>query len=157
VALDAVAVGAEIDQVARRQRTEAVERDLPRLEAERSRAGVICHGDVHPGNVMQSPEGPVLLDWDLVCRGPRAWDHAALMTWSTRWGGQPDLYERFAAGYGASMRGDALAEALAELRLVAATLMRVRAGRTDPIAAAEAGRRLRYWRGDDDAPVWKPQ
>ena len=64
------------------------------------------------------------------------------------------MYDAFARGYGRSMRGDPVTESLADLRLVAATLMRVRAGRTDPVAAAEAERRLRYWRGDPDAPVW---
>jgi Ser/Thr protein kinase RdoA (MazF antagonist) len=115
---------------------------------------VLCHGDVHPGNVLAGPDGPVLLDWDLVSIGPPAWDHAPLMTWTERWGGEPGIYEAFAAGAGGSLRGDPVAEALAELRLLAATLMRVRAGRTDPAAAAEAERRLRYWRGDPDAPTW---
>jgi hypothetical protein len=35
--------------------------------------------------------------------------------------------------------------------------MRVRAGRADPVAKAEADRRLRYWRGDPDAPTWQAQ
>jgi Ser/Thr protein kinase RdoA (MazF antagonist) len=118
---------------------------------------VVCHGDVHPGNVMMSADGVVLLDWDLICLGPRGWDHAPMMTWATRWGGQPGEYEAFASGYGRSMRGDGQAEAIAELRLVAATLMRVLAGRRDPAARAEAERRLRYWRGEPDAPQWTAQ
>jgi len=118
---------------------------------------VVCHGDVHPGNVMMSADGVVLLDWDLICLGPRGWDHAPMMTWTARWGGQPGEYEAFAAGYGRSMRGDGQAEAIAELRLVAATLMRVLAGRHDPAAKAEAARRLQYWRGEPDAPQWTAQ
>ena len=59
---------------------------------------MVCHGDVHPGNVIQSADGPVLLDWDLLCRGPAAWDHAPLMTWTERWGGEPGIYEAFADG-----------------------------------------------------------
>jgi Ser/Thr protein kinase RdoA (MazF antagonist) len=116
---------------------------------------VLCHGDVHPGNVMQTDAGPVLLDWDLMCTGPAAWDHAPMMSWSERWGGRPGEYEAFAAGYGRSLRGDAVAESLAELRLVAATLMRVRAGRNDAAAAEEAERRLQWWRGEPDAPPWQ--
>jgi aminoglycoside phosphotransferase (APT) family kinase protein len=123
--------------------------------AERARpTAVVCHGDVHPGNVLPTAEGPVLLDWDLRCLGPVAWDHGPLMTWSERWGGAPGIYEAFADGYGTSLRGDWMGERLAELRNVAATLMRVKAGRTDPAAAAEAERRLRFWRGDPDAPQW---
>ncbi len=118
---------------------------------------VVCHGDVHPGNVLQSAEGAVLLDWDLLCLAPAAWDHAPLMTWTERWGGEPGVYERFNEGYGCSLRGDSTAESLAVLRLAAATLMRVRAGRSDPAAAAEAARRLRWWRGEPGAPVWTAQ
>lgn len=125
--------------------------------ARRGAALVLCHGDVHPGNVIATTQGAVLLDWDLLCTAPAAWDHGPLMTWTERWGGEPGVYERFAAGYGRSMRGDDVAEALAELRLVAATLMRLRAGRHDTVARAEAERRLRWWRGDPDAPAWQAQ
>ena len=118
---------------------------------------VVCHGDVHPGNVITGAHGPVLIDWDLLCIGPPAWDHAMLMTLTERWGGEPGTYDAFAAGYGTSLRGDAVADALAELRLVAATLLRVRAGLTDPAAAAEAEQRLRWWRGDPEAPPWTAQ
>lgn len=114
----------------------------------------LCHGDVHPGNVLFTSDGPMLIDWDLLCVGPNSWDHGPLMTWTERWGGASVVYDRFAEGYGASLRGDPVAEAIAELRLVAATLMRLRAGRTDPVAAAEAEQRLRWWRGDPDAPPW---
>jgi len=150
-------VGGELDARARDAIEAALSRDAPLLDEQRDRALLVCHGDVHPGNVMQSIDGPVLLDWDLLCAAPAAWDHAPLMTWTGRWGGEPGIYEAFAAGYGRSFRGDAVAEAISELRLVAATLMRVRAGRSDPAAAREAALRLRYWRGEQAAPMWHPQ
>ena len=37
---------------------------------------VVCHGDVHPGNVVMSADGPVLMDWDLLSSAPAGWDHA---------------------------------------------------------------------------------
>lgn len=117
-------------------------------------SSVVCHGDVHPGNVLQTAAGPVLLDWDLLCRAPRGWDHGPMMTLAERWGGVPGEYEAFAEGYGWSARGDEFSQAVAELRLVAATLMRVVAGRHDPTARIEAQRRLAHWRGDPDAPTW---
>ena len=150
-------VGGELVGPARDGIAAAIARCLPLIDGQRTAGGVVCHGDVHPGNVIQSSEGPVLLDWDLACHGPAAWDHAPLMTWTHRWGGAPGIYEAFAAGYGRSMRGEPLAEAIAELRLVAATLMRIRAGRTNPAAAHEAELRLRYWRGETDAPAWHAQ
>jgi Ser/Thr protein kinase RdoA (MazF antagonist) len=118
-------------------------------------AEVLCHGDVHPGNVAMTTEGPVLLDWDLVCRAPAGWDHAPLLR-AARWGWPTRWYEEFAAGYGVSLADDPTAQALAELRLVAATLMRLRAGRADPAAMPEAQHRLAYWRGDPAAPTWHP-
>lgn len=118
---------------------------------------VVCHGDVHPGNVVMSADGPVLLDWDLLCVAHPAWDHAMLLTLAERWGGDPVVYPAFAEGYGRSFAGDEVARAFSTMRNVAATLMRVRAARVDPAAAAEAERRLRYWRGESDAPQWRAQ
>ena len=122
----------------------------------RSRPIVLCHGDVHPGNVLVAADGPVLIDWDLLCVGPRAWDHAALHPWTRRWGGEPGMYEAFATGYARPVDEDMLA-ALSELRLVAATLMRLRRAAEDPRHRPEADRRMRYWRGEADAPVWQAQ
>jgi hypothetical protein len=118
---------------------------------------VVCHGDVHPGNVLMTADGPVLLDWDLMCVANPAWDHAMLVTLAERWGGEQGVYEALAAGYGSDLRSDPCAVAFATLRNVAATLMRVRAARTDPTACDEAERRLRYWRGDPTAPAWRAQ
>lgn len=118
---------------------------------------VVCHGDVQPANVVPTATGPVLIDLDLRCTAPAAYDHAALLTWEHRWNGTPGTYAAFAAGYGQSFDTDEVGRQFAELRLLAATLMRLRAARTDPNAAAEATLRLRWWRGEPDAPRWTPQ
>lgn len=115
---------------------------------------VVCHGDVHPGNVLMAEDGPVLLDWDLLCHAAPEWDHAPLMRLHERWGGPAGTYEAFASGYGQSFRDEARAEGLAELRLVAATLLRLRAARHDPAALDEATKRLAYWRGERRAATW---
>lgn len=118
---------------------------------------VVCHGDVHPGNVLMTTGGPVLIDWDLLCLAAPGWDHGPLLTFAERWGGRPGEYEEFASGYGRSLADDPTTIAIAELRLVAATLMRVIAALDDPRARPEAERRLRFWRGVPDAPPWTPQ
>ncbi|MEX2625756.1 MAG: aminoglycoside phosphotransferase family protein [Ilumatobacteraceae bacterium] len=149
-------VGDIVDRTALERLAATVERHRWWRDAV-TEGAVVCHGDVHPGNVVPTSDGPVLLDWDLLCIAPPGWDHGPMMTWAERWGGVPGEYEAYAAGYGWSGRGDPFAEAVAELRLVAATLMRVRAARTDPAARSEAERRLAFWRGDRDAPAWRAQ
>lgn len=150
-------VAGHLDAKARGGIRTTIDAGVPLVRAARRGPAVVLHGDLHPGNVIPTERGPVLIDWDLTCHGPAAWDHAPLMRQAERWGERSGLYEEFAAGYGATMRHDPLAEALAELRLVAATLMcAARAGR-DPRAEPEAHRRLGYWRGDTDAPVWTAQ
>jgi Ser/Thr protein kinase RdoA (MazF antagonist) len=115
--------------------------------------GVVCHGDVHPHNVVMTASGPALLDWDTMCLGPPGWDHAMLLRLA-RWGWPAWWYDEFARGYGRSLAGDPTAKALADLRLVAATLMRLRAARDDPAAMPQAQLRLAYWRDPAHAPTW---
>lgn len=143
-----------LDDAARRGIVEVIDRHARWKEFDEV---VVCHGDVHPGNVMMRDGEPVLLDWDLLCLAPPGWDHGPLLTWPERWGGQPGTYDEFARGYGRSLRDDPQTVAISELRLVAATLMRVAASITNPAAGPEAERRLRYWRGDPDAPAWTVQ
>jgi len=96
-----------------------------------------------------------LLDWDLLSVAPREWDHAALLTWASRWGGDATTYPEFALGYGSDFSSIDLATALAELRLLSATLMRWRAGLTSQPARAEAENRMKCWRQDPSAPMWQ--
>jgi Ser/Thr protein kinase RdoA (MazF antagonist) len=149
-------VGPEIDAEARAGLDAAIERNAGWNLIDPGDS-VVCHGDVHPGNVVMTGDGPVLIDWDLMCSAPPGWDHAMLLTLADRWGGDRRAYPEFATGYGSSMADDVATQRFAELRNVAATLMRVRAGRTDPAARAEAERRLRFWRGEPDAPQWQAQ
>ena len=120
-----------LDDSSRRGLEAAVDRHSGWQRAIRADA-VVCHGDVHPGNVLMSGDRPLLIDWDLLCTANRGWDHAMLTTYADRWGGARDVYPAFAEGYRANLADDDLTVALGDLRNVAATLMRVRAGRSDP-------------------------
>jgi Ser/Thr protein kinase RdoA (MazF antagonist) len=125
-------------------------------ERARRDATVLCHGDVHPQNVLMHDDKVVLIDWDGICLGPPAWDHAALMTWAGRWGGGARTYTDFARGYGADLRQSPIAQELAKVRLLAPTINMVLNGATDSAKAAEAKLRMRYWLGDPAAPSWTP-
>lgn len=148
-------VGGDIDAGAAAGLRRAVERHRGWEERIGART-VLCHGDVHPGNVLVSAAGPLLVDWDLMCVADPAWDHAMLTTLADRWGGDRSTYDAFLEGYGAPAVDADLARALGILRNVAATLLRVRAARSDDRAVSEAQRRLAYWRGESDEP-WSAQ
>lgn len=54
--------------------------DLDRtLDGTQSGGGALVHGDLHPGNVVMSKQGSVLIDWTNHQTGPRALDVA--LTW----------------------------------------------------------------------------
>ncbi len=154
-----LAASAPIDDDARNGLIRAIERHGhwldPTVWAQHGIPAVVCHGDIHPGNVVATATGPVIVDFDLMASAPAAWDHGPLLSWAARWGGPAGMYDDFAAGYGTSLRGEPAAEAFAELRLVAATLLRGVAARADAAARPEFERRLRYWRGESDAPMWQ--
>lgn len=118
---------------------------------------VVCHGDVHFNNVIAPA---VVIDWDMLCGGPRAWDHAPTLSAIDRWGLPAETYDRFAEGYGMDLRDDPLASSLAQLRDLAATIMlavRVHRGGAPAAAATELEVRLQTWRGAADAPIWNAQ
>ncbi len=118
---------------------------------------MVCHGDVHPGNVVMTADGPdaprlgpaVL---GATRMGPRPDAHLG-----DRWGGDGHEYPAFAAGYGRSLADDAAAVAVAELRLVAATLMRLVAGIADPGSDARSATAAAVLAWRTDAPAWTAQ
>jgi len=115
---------------------------------------VITHGDVHPGNVIMGPDGPVLIDWDLLSIGSLIWDHIALRAWSTPpWQGSERTYAEFAAGYGDVEWDIVDLDALVKLRNLAATILKLMAT-TDGVITEEAQRRIQYWLSPETAAPW---
>lgn len=135
-------------------RTIAAHRDeLAAIDTEQ----VICHGDVHQHNVLSSAAGPLLIDWDLLCWAHPAWDHAALIAGVQRWGLDPAIYDAFASGYGRSFADDPIAKMIATMRNLVSTLLLARAVEAGTGNADELALRLRYWRGEPDAPPFRAQ
>lgn len=118
---------------------------------------VVCHGDVHPQNVLMRHDALLILDWDSICLGPAAWDHAALLTWAERWGGDERDYQAFAEAHGADLRDSPAAQTLARVRLLAPTINMIIKGAGSARHANEAPLRMRYWRGEPKPPAWTPQ
>lgn len=66
-------------------------------------AGLV-HGDAHAGNLLHTPGGVVLGDWDSVCCGPRELDLVPTSLW-WRFGRPQAEWDRFRAAYGVSTAG----------------------------------------------------
>lgn len=116
---------------------------------------VLTHGDVHPGNILMSEDGPVLIDWDLLSTGSSLWDHVPLRAWSRPpWRGNANGYAAFAAGYGAvEWEADSL-DVVVEMRNLAATVMKLIASASSGVIDEEATRRLEYWMSPNMEATW---
>lgn len=112
------------------------------------------HGDAHPGNVIVGPDGPLLLDFDLVCRGPRPWDLAPAALHARRYGGSAAWLAALREGYGPPVRADE--ELYVGLRELASAVWLLAAETADDPAgrSAEADVRLRAFDGEPDPPTW---
>jgi len=56
-----------------------IRRAVERLELPEGLGVQPIHGDAHLGNTIQTTHGPIWLDLEDVCRGPREWDLACLL------------------------------------------------------------------------------
>lgn len=84
-----------------------------RLHEIRYEGAVLLHRDLHPGNVMLSPSGPVVIDWTNAAAGDPAFDVA--LVWTIALGTGLPGAERFARAFVAHFDGweRALPEAVA--------------------------------------------
>ncbi|MFN8158755.1 MAG: aminoglycoside phosphotransferase family protein [Candidatus Nanopelagicales bacterium] len=109
---------------------------------------VLCHGDLHAGNVGWTESGPVLFDWEFACLGPQWWDLVPIVGVDRVGVGGTEEADALLAGYGEDPRGREEFEGLLRTYLAALTIGMVSRARRDPAAAAEADLRLRWWDGD---------
>jgi len=78
-------------------------------------AGAVLHGDLHPANVVDGDDGPVLVDLELAGWGPLAYDAAPTVA-GDRWYDRTDpAGPAFDAAYGASLTEAAVARGLDEV------------------------------------------
>lgn len=112
----------------------------------------IVHGDLHEGNVVAGPAGPLLTDLELMGSGPSSYDAAPAAVAVARYGAEPTTLEAFLDGFGADPRpwpGFATFSAVYELWV---TAWAVGVRHQDPTWAAEAARRVRTLRDGTEEP-----
>jgi len=116
---------------------------------------VVNHGDVHPGNLIMSDDGPMLIDWDLLSVGSSLWDHVPLRAWSSPpWQGSSEAYHAFAAGYGEVAWSSHDLDQVVQMRNLAATVLRLIGTSGMEPRDEEAARRLAYWVSPEMASPW---
>lgn len=114
----------------------------------------LLHGDAHLGNLIPSPAGPVLCDFDSSCVGPPEWDLTPLAVGVVRFGDQTGSYRELARSYGFDVIGWDGFEVLRdvrELKLITSVLP-IRSSR--PEVRPELLRRLAAFRSGDRSARW---
>lgn len=116
-------------------------------------AGII-HGDALTGNTVSSARGPLLIDFETVCRGPREWDLVPTAIGADRFGIPASAYREFAGIYGTDIREHPGYPVLRRAReLGQATWLALAAG-TSTARRAEALLRIRSLREGDLSTRW---
>ena len=106
---------------------------------------VALHGDPHPGNVISTEGGCVLVDWEFASVGPGEWDHSHLLMHVRRGQAPQRRYDEFAAGYGEDIRSWKGTEAWIRLHEVLATARMATANVRDDTLAPRLEERLAWW------------
>jgi hypothetical protein len=113
----------------------------------------LIHGDAHADNLLQTPQGVVLGDWDSVSHGPRELDLIPTSMWH-RYGRPRTEWDIFCAAYGvdpADLPGLPLLQKLRELHALAAYARNA----SDDSYRPELTRRVTSLADGDDALPWR--
>jgi aminoglycoside phosphotransferase (APT) family kinase protein len=85
----------------------------------------LVHGDAHLGNLIPSPAGPVVCDFDSSSYGPPEWDLTPLAVGVVRFGEPAGRYRELVRTYGMDVTrwsGFAVLRAVRELKLITSVL-----------------------------------
>jgi len=110
----------------------------------------VVHGDLHRGNVIDGPAGPVLTDFELTGAAGASYDAAPSMLAVNRYGGSEADLEQFLSGFGFDPRHWSGFTTYVEVYELWTTAWSVGVRHRDPEWAAEASRRVETLR--DGAP-----
>jgi aminoglycoside phosphotransferase (APT) family kinase protein len=114
----------------------------------------VVHGDAHLGNLIHSPGGPLLCDFDSTCVGPPEWDLTPIPVGLRRFGGSRRAASAFAREYGYDVTrwpGFAVLREVRELKLATSVLPILR---SHPGVVPELRRRLHSVRTGDTSAGW---
>jgi aminoglycoside phosphotransferase (APT) family kinase protein len=114
----------------------------------------LVHGDAHLGNLIASPAGPVLCDFDSSSFGPPEWDLTPLAVGVVRFGEPAGRYRELVRTYGLDVTrwsGFAVLRAVRELKLITSVLPIIG---SRPEVRAELFRRMADVRSGNTSARW---
>ncbi|ONI72772.1 aminoglycoside phosphotransferase [Actinosynnema sp. ALI-1.44] len=114
----------------------------------------VLHGDAHLGNLISSPDGPVLCDFDSTSLGPPEWDLTPVAVGVGRFGEPARTYREIVRAYGFDVTkwtGFRVLREVRELKLITSVLPSVR---SNPEVRPELMRRLDDFRRGDTGARW---
>ncbi|CAM3611549.1 aminoglycoside phosphotransferase family protein [Kibdelosporangium persicum] len=114
----------------------------------------MLHGDAHLGNLIPSPDGPVLCDFDSTSVGPPEWDLTPVAVGVGRFGEPARTYREIVRAYGFDVTrwsGFRVLREVRELKLITSVLPSVR---SNPMVRPELMRRLGDFRRGDTRARW---
>jgi hypothetical protein len=114
----------------------------------------VVHGDAHLGNLIPSPDGPVLCDFDSTCLGPPEWDLTPVAVGVGRFGEPARTYREMVRSYGwdvTQWAGFQVLREVRELKLITSVLPSMR---SNPDVGPELTRRLADFRRGDTRAQW---
>ncbi|MER5871878.1 aminoglycoside phosphotransferase family protein [Streptomyces sp. NPDC002044] len=130
--------------------SEAAFRDLVASDP----AGGLVHGDAHRGNLLRRDDRVLLIDYETVARGPRAWDLLPTATATDRFGLAPADHKAFCAVYGADVTEQPGYRLLRTVRELGMTTWLMQNVPHSPAAAKEFAVRMDSLRKGDHAARW---
>jgi hypothetical protein len=118
-------------------------------------AGLV-HGDAHLGNIIVTPDGPVICDFDSTAVGRREWDLIPVAVGARRFGCGPDAQTGLARAYGVDITvwpGFDVLRRLRELQLITSVVPVLGA---NPALRPQWQHRLDTYRSGDLLARWTP-
>lgn len=116
----------------------------------------VLHGDAHLGNLIPSPDGPVICDFDSTSVGPREWDLGTLPVGVARFGHPAEWYRQLADEYGFDVTRWSGYSVLREVRELKLTTSVLPIMRSHPDVRDELHSRLKALRAGDTTTRWTP-
>lgn len=123
-------------------------------EADDPLGRAVVHGDLHRGNVVDGPGGPLLTDLELAGEGGASYDAAPSVVAVDRYGADHADLDRFIAGFAADPRTWPGFDTYRSVYELWVTAWAVGVRHRDPAWAAEATRRVETLR-DGTAHTWR--